>query len=843
MNCTQPGCSGAIVDGYCDVCGMPPTAGPPPMTPGRPSNSATAAPAKATPRKSKDPIAPPSSPVGHRAQPQPNAGGQTPVSPGQSRNPGLGNLVQEGVAGAIRSINKTIGGATPGHRTPKAALKCQQPGCFGSIVDGYCDVCGQPVGQTNGTLSSSDTTLTTQFIGETPLGSARSSTPTRRPKAGMRVRPTSRIGAGLTTVPPAPAVDPAKAVKINPVVPEDRRVCSKCGSAVGRATETEAATTQGVCDSCGQRFDFNPAILPGQLIGNQYEVAGPIAYGGMGWIYLARDRNVNDRWVVLKGILNSGDVEAQAVAAAEKQALAHVEHPLIVEIYNFVSHGGADYIVMEYVPGRSLTDLLKTRREANGGVNDPLPLDWALAFLVEILPALRHLHELGFVYCDFKPDNIMQVADALKLIDLGGVRRIDDNDSAIYGTIGFQAPEVASEGTSIASDIFTIGRTLLFLVADVPGFQKEYATALPPQRDLPSLTGQDSFYRLLAKCCAPTPDDRFQTVDEVRAQMLGVLREVVGRSSGRAAYQTYPSQLFEPPITRGNAADWRQLPTLRRDTADPMTDFLAGMSDKRPEEKFALLKNPPQQTPQVQIERALLMMELGEFRISQIVSAMLAENPWEWRAVWLQGLSDLATSNWQSAAAQFNAVYSQVPGEVAPKYALAMVCEQNSQTELAEHLYELCAQTDSAYVTGAAFGIARIREQRRETSGALEALNLVPPTSSGYSEANRLRTSLLLGQATTLPQLAAAFSSIQAADLPPETLAHYNVDILSRAVETISAHGPDPKAYFGGIPATLKSLRPRLEVAYRELAKYAPNTISHNQLIDLANAQRRWSLL
>ena len=840
MKCTQPGCSGNIVDGYCDICGMPPTAGPPPVNRGKSSPPPAGI---RQPPPSANSVGAPVSPASYQAPRQPNPVQPTPAAAPQAKSPGLGNLVQGGVVGAIRSINRTIGAASPGRRSPKDPLKCQQPGCFGNIVDGYCDVCGQPAGQTNGSLSSSNNSLTTQFIGETPLGSARSSTQVKRPKAGMRLRPTTRIGAGLTTVPPAPMVDPLKAVKKDPEVPEDRRVCSKCGKPVGRATKTEPATTQGVCESCGQRFDFNPAILPGQLIGNQYEVVGPIAYGGMGWIYLARDRNVNDRWVVLKGILNSGDVEAQAVAAAEKQALAHVEHPLIVEIYNFVSHGGADYIVMEYVPGRSLTDLLKSRKDANGGVNDPLPLDWALAFLIEILPALRHLHELGFIYCDFKPDNIMQVADSLKLIDLGGVRRIDDNDSTIYGTIGFQAPEVATQGTSIASDIYTIGRTLLFLVGDLPGFQKEYATTLPPQSELPTLAGQDSLYRLIAKCCAPEPDDRFQTIDEVRVQMLGVLREVVGRASGRAAYQAYPSQLFEPPITRGDSADWHQLPTLRPDPEDPMAEFLAGMSGKRAEDRFALLKNPPQQTPQVQIERAWLMMELGEFRVSQILSAMLVENPWEWRAVWLQGVSDLALGNWQSAAANFNAVYSQVPGEVAPKYALAMVCERNSQIELAEHLYELCAQTDSAYVTGAAFGIARIREQRREISGALEALNLIPPTSSGYSEANRLRTSLLLGQATTLPQLAAAFSSIQAADLPPETLARYNADILTRAVETISVHGADPKVEFGGIPATLKALRPRLEIAYRELAKYAPNTISHNQMIDLANAQRRWSLL
>ena len=73
---------------------------------------------------------------------------------------------------------------------------------------------------------------------------------------------------------------------------------------------------------------------------------------------------MSDRWVVLKGLLNTGDADALAAAIAEKQFLAQVEHPLIVEIYNFVTHDGAGYIVMEYVGGVSLKEILKQRMRA-----------------------------------------------------------------------------------------------------------------------------------------------------------------------------------------------------------------------------------------------------------------------------------------------------------------------------------------------------------------------------------------------------------------------------------------------------------------------------------------------
>ena len=151
-----------------------------------------------------------------------------------------------------------------------------------------------------------------------------------------------------------------------------------------------------------------------------------------------------------------------------------------MEIYNFVTHDDAGYIVMEYVGGTSLKQILKDRMRANSGKFDPLPVDQALAYILEILPAFSYLHDLGLVYCDFKPDNLIQVGDAVKLIDLGGVRRVDDQESAIYGTVGYQAPEVAQVGTSVASDIYTIGRTLVVLMMEFRGYQTRYVASLPP---------------------------------------------------------------------------------------------------------------------------------------------------------------------------------------------------------------------------------------------------------------------------------------------------------------------------------------------------------------------------
>ena len=179
-------------------------------------------------------------------------------------------------------------------------------------------------------------------------------------------------------------------------------------------------------------------------------------------------------------------------------------------------------------------------------------MDQALAFVLEILPAFAYLHDVGLLFCDFKPDNVIQQGDAVKLIDLGGVRRIDDLDSAIFGTVGYQAPEVAEVGPSVASDIYTIGRTLATLVLDFRGNTSTYVASLPAVADTPVFQTYDSFYRLLAKACALDPSDRFATVDELRAQTLGVLREVVAtdRGPGSPALHSAASVLFEAPDVR-----------------------------------------------------------------------------------------------------------------------------------------------------------------------------------------------------------------------------------------------------------------------------------------------------
>ncbi|AJF69720.1 serine/threonine protein kinase [Streptomyces vietnamensis] len=461
---------------------------------------------------------------------------------------------------------------------------CQRPSCEGAYEDMgggelYCDTCGlAPVVAPGGMIGSTPTGMAVPGkgtgVGGSDSSSSRSSSrassrassrssTSRRSVSGRLSRSLSggstgrsvsvrssgsstgqsarnRLGAGLVTIPEVPRPDPRAAVMENAEVPERKRFCSRsdCGAPVGRSRGDRPGRAEGFCTSCGHPYSFVPKLRAGDIVHGQYEVAGCLAHGGLGWVYLAVDRAVSDRWVVLKGLLDTGDQDAMAAAISERRFLAEIEHSNIVRIYNFVEHldprtGSLDgYIVMEYVGGKSLKEIANDRRTPDGR-RDPLPVEQACAYGIEALEALGHLHSRNLLYCDFKVDNAIQTEDQLKLIDMGAVRRMDDDESAIYGTVGYQAPEVAEVGPSVASDLYTVARTLAVMTFDFQGYTNVFVDSLPDPEHIEVFRTYESYYRFLVRATDPDPARRFASAQEMAEQLTGVLREVVALQSGR----------------------------------------------------------------------------------------------------------------------------------------------------------------------------------------------------------------------------------------------------------------------------------------------------------------------
>jgi serine/threonine-protein kinase PknG len=796
-HCTQPGCTGTIDGGYCDVCGM---AAPAPAAAATASVVAAAAPAAAS-------------------------------------------------------------------AAPAGPAACTQPGCTGTIDGGYCDVCGMaaapaPVPATTADRGSAPATVGTS-------GSA--GTHGTHGSTGRSAR--GNLGAGLVEIPPVPAHDPASAILTDPQVPESRRFCAKCEHPVGRSRDGRPGLTEGFCRNCGTPFSFSPKLHAGDLLGGQYEVLGCLAHGGLGWIYLARDHNVSDSWRVLKGLLNTGDADAMAAAVAERQFLAAVDHPNIVRIYNFVQHTDprsgetAGYIVMEYVGGRSLRQILLDERKAGRSV----PVEHALAYAIEVLRALGYLHSRGLVYCDFKPDNVIQAEEMLKLIDMGGVRRIDDEDSPIYGTVGYQAPEIATLGPSPSSDLYTVGRALAVLTFEFTGYTSTYKNSLPDPATVPLLAQQESFYRLLRRATNPDPGRRFASAGDMAEQLTGVLREVLAAGDGtpRPAF----SSLFSPELQAVGAeagemdgSDWATavdalpppapaaagLPVPQVDVTDPAAGYLTTLSTLDPAQLTAALSAATRgeagipaevaESAETRLALARALIATGALDAAAGTLAELAAgDDGDWRITWYQGLRELAAGQPAAARAAFDAVYDALPGELAPQLALGFAAEAAGEPATAARYFGRVWMVDRSYVS-AAFGLARTRLAAGDRAGAIAALAAVPQTSSHHVAAQVAAVRIHLAAAG---QSGAGFGDLREAAGRLERLTldatrrqQLTAEILGAALPAVTAGQTVGNGRLLGCEPAEVPLRSGLEQSYRELARLAPDQARRIELVDRANEVR-----
>jgi serine/threonine-protein kinase PknG len=722
---------------------------------------------------------------------------------------------------------------------------CGRDGCTGTILDGYCDVCGMaaqsaasaPVASVASEPIADPSAPTRSILSSSATTQARRSNTSR--SAGM-VR--GGLGAGLVEVPAVPYRDPSSAIMQEPTVVESRRFCARCGEPVGRGREDAAGRSEGFCRKCGAPFSFAPKLAAGDVVAGQYEVVGCLAHGGMGWVYLARDHNVSDRWVVLKGLLNTGDDDAMAAALAERRFLAEVEHPNIVKIFNFVQHQHSGYIVMEYVGGKSLKELRAEKRE-DEAQPAPLPPSQAIAYMLAILPALGHLHSSGLLFCDFKLDNVIRTQDSLKLIDLGGVYRLDDAASPVYGTVGYQAPEISRKGPSVSSDLYTVARTLALLCIDFKGYQGTFQSTLPPPDTVPLFQEHDSLYRLLLKATAPNPDDRFQSAEEMADQLLGVLREVVARESGKPVPGS--SSLFTGDFRgRTDEPDWRLLPALQVDTDDPAAGYLATLAATDPDELVRLLRDAPDRTVEVDLRLARALIEAGDLSgADEVIKRIEEEDPWEWRAEWCRGLAELARDRANAAVLCFRGVYQTVPGELAPKLALGVAAEAAAAPEVAISWYDIVSRTDGSYTT-ATFGLARCCLVRGDRAGALAAYERVDGSSSAHADAQIARIHCLTaadnGAPTPIGDLVSADAALRGLQLDGEHRARLTVELIEAALGWLDREGPTAGSgtHLAGYPVVERDLRAGLEHSYRELARMASSTGERIRLVDAANRVR-----
>jgi serine/threonine-protein kinase PknG len=582
---------------------------------------------------------------------------------------------------------------------------------------------------------------------------------------------------------------------------------------------------------CGNEYSFVPSLSAGDIIDGQYEVKGPIAFGGLGWIYLGWDKTLS-RWVVLKGLLNSKDAVGAAAAVAERQFLAAVKHPNIVGVYNFVAHGDAGYIVMEYVGGKTI----KTIRKERG----PLPVAEAIAYIHRILAAFSYLERMGLVYCDFKPDNFMVEDDDVKLIDMGGVRRVDDLDSDVYGTKGYSAPE-ASDSPTFVSDLYTVARTLAVLIMDF-SFQSTYEHSLPPLAEAPVLAQNESLHRFLLRATHDDPDERFQTADEMADQLLGILRETVATETEPRPAESLNFGPDQMPMD-APGPDFHILPALKLDLQDTganaaLTAAATAGQMAGPARERLLLQHP--ESAELPLRLAAALIDLGRGSEAEDLLARVKEkDPFDWRVDWYRGIMALAIGKPAEASVLFDRVYFELPGELVPKLAMAMAAESAGDFKTAARFYEIVSRTNPDY-TSAAFGLARSHLKAGDPKAAIAAYKRVPPSSIHYTQAQIAMARTMIQADPGSDEFARVSEALQALALEGLDKHSLFAQVFAAAIGRLPVFsgGVNGSATILGEPWRQHDLRRALERELRACASFVKSPEAKIALIDRANRER-----
>jgi dipeptidyl aminopeptidase/acylaminoacyl peptidase len=281
------------------------------------------------------------------------------------------------------------------------------------------------------------------------------------------------------------------------------------------------------------------SLDPGTRLGS-YEVIAPLGSGGMGEVYRARDLKLG-REVAIKvlPIIVAFSAERRARFEREARAIASLSHPNVLTIFDFGTHEGRTYAVMELLEGETLRERLR---------DGPLPLRKAVEYGVQMAEGLAAAHEKGIVHRDLKPENVIVTLDGrVKILDFGlarmssadepGAADVDTqvhrtDPGTVLGTAAYMAPEqVRGEPADHRADIFSLGCLLYEMLAGVRAFARDTPVetmsailkAEPPPLDRTEAPVPPALERIVRRCLEKQPSERFQSARDLAFQLQNVL--------------------------------------------------------------------------------------------------------------------------------------------------------------------------------------------------------------------------------------------------------------------------------------------------------------------------------
>ena len=271
-------------------------------------------------------------------------------------------------------------------------------------------------------------------------------------------------------------------------------------------------------------------IMKGQKISDRYQIIKSIGEGGMANVYLAYD-TILDRNVAVKVLRGDLSNDEKFVRRFQREALAasSLSHPNIVEVYDVGEDNGEYYIVMEYIEGKHLKNLLKKRGK--------LTLSEAVDIMLQITDGMAAAHDSYIIHRDIKPQNIMILENGLvKITDFGIAMAMNATQltqtNSVMGSVHYLPPEQASgQGSTLQSDIYSMGIVMYELLTGELPFKGDNAVEIalkhlkepiPDIREkLPNVP--NSIYNIIKKATAKNPKNRYNDAREMHEDLLTCL--------------------------------------------------------------------------------------------------------------------------------------------------------------------------------------------------------------------------------------------------------------------------------------------------------------------------------
>jgi non-specific serine/threonine protein kinase len=318
---------------------------------------------------------------------------------------------------------------------------------------------------------------------------------------------------------------------------------------------------------------------------SHYKVVDKLGAGGMGEVFLAEDTELG-RKVALKFLpaALSGDPDVRARFKREAQALAALNHPHIVTVYQVAEHDNQPFMVMEYVAGKSLRDVAQA---------DDVPLDKIVGWATQIAEGLATAHKAEIVHRDIKSDNILMSEDhRIKILDFGlatrqGVARLTREGSTI-GTMAYMSPEQAhGRDADHRSDLFSLGVVLYELTTRQLPFRGEHEAAIsyavmheePDPMARYSAKIPDEWQRIVGKCMKKDADERYQSAADLVADLKSLKRTLTGATPVEASAKESKPSIAVLPFSNMSADPENEF------FADGLTEELLNVLARNPELK------------------------------------------------------------------------------------------------------------------------------------------------------------------------------------------------------------------------------------------------------------------